>query len=156
MFLNKSKTGGEMMKPKLLFIFTFVVLAAWQLAGCGGGGNQPQNEFTLKVKDEFTYDPSTITVKAGEDFTVTFENNGALEHTFNVLKAGEEIEHVKEDIGDEEHLHEALLFDMHEVPAGGSETATFTAPSEPGEYTFVCVVPGHIDAGMVGTLVVVP
>jgi azurin len=40
--------------------------------------------------------------------------------------------------------------------AGGGETVevTFTAPDEPGIYTYVCTFPGHFLAGMKGTLTV--
>jgi azurin len=40
--------------------------------------------------------------------------------------------------------------------AGGGETVkvVFKAPTEAGEYTFICTFPGHYMAGMKGTLVV--
>jgi azurin len=37
---------------------------------------------------------------------------------------------------------------------GESETVTFTAPSEPGSYQYVCTFPGHFGAGMKGVLVI--
>ena len=37
---------------------------------------------------------------------------------------------------------------------GESDSITFTAPEEPGEYTFFCSFPGHYAGGMWGTLVV--
>ena len=40
-------------------------------------------------------------------------------------------------------------------PGGGSGTLEFT-PTEPGEYEYYCTVPGHKEAGMLGTLVVEP
>lgn len=43
-------------------------------------------------------------------------------------------------------------FDADAVRAG--ETRTFTAPTKPGEYAFVCKY--HADSGMSGTLVVLP
>lgn len=142
------------MKIRLTLPFTALFIAAFLLAACGGG--QVQTEFKVGVKDEFKFDPAEITVKPGQEVTIVFNNSGAVEHSFNVLKAGEELEHVVEDIGDEEHLHEALMFDIHETAAGASESGTFTAPSDPGDYIIACLVPGHVEAGMVGTLKVVP
>jgi len=52
------------------------------------------------------------------------------------------------------HADEANIYWEMEVDAGGSATATFTAPSEPGEYQVVCGIAGHYMAGMVATLVV--
>ena len=37
---------------------------------------------------------------------------------------------------------------------GESGEVTFQAPSEPGDYTFLCTFPGHCQIGMKGTLVV--
>jgi azurin len=37
---------------------------------------------------------------------------------------------------------------------GEEETISFTAPSELGNYTYVCTFPGHFVAGMKGTLIV--
>ncbi len=55
-------------------------------------------------------------------------------------------------------LHDWMV---HGVPnahvtaaAGRTLTASFTAPPTPGAYPIACSVPGHKEAGMVGTLVV--
>lgn len=56
----------------------------------------------------------------------------------------------------EEDLHDQVIFEVHAIASGESATETFTAPTEPGEYTFFCAVPGHAEAGLVGTLVVSP
>lgn len=37
---------------------------------------------------------------------------------------------------------------------GETDTITFTAPEEPGEYDYVCTFPGHFAGGMVGKLIV--
>ena len=43
------------------------------------------------------------------------------------------------------------------LAAGGETTeVTFTAPSEPGKYEYICSFPGHYAAGMYGYLVVQP
>jgi uncharacterized cupredoxin-like copper-binding protein len=47
-------------------------------------------------------------------------------------------------------------FNVHvAMPSGESTLALFT-PNAPGTYTFYCGVPGHTEAGLVGTLVVEP
>ena len=37
---------------------------------------------------------------------------------------------------------------------GESDTVTFTAPSAPGSYVFLCSFPGHFQVGMRGVLTV--
>jgi uncharacterized cupredoxin-like copper-binding protein len=41
------------------------------------------------------------------------------------------------------------------MPASTSALALFR-PNAPGTYTFICQIPGHPEAGMVGTLIVEP
>ena len=55
--------------------------------------------------------------------------------------------------GDED---EANIYWEVEVQPGQSATTTFTAPSEPGEYYVTCGIEGHLEAGMIGSLTVVP
>lgn len=40
------------------------------------------------------------------------------------------------------------------VAGGESDSVTFTAPSKPGQYQYVCTFLGHFGAGMKGVLVV--
>lgn len=144
------------MKIKNLFLYVaLVALAALLLVACGGSSESGPGEVSVSVVDEFNYDPANLTLTAGDQVQITFENTGSVEHSFTILKAGEEAEHIKDEVDDEEHLHEALLLEIHEIGPGESATETFTVPSEPGDYAIACVVPGHIDAGMVGTLTVV-
>lgn len=144
-----------MKKKSLLVLCTMLVLL---LVACGGGNQEASadgNSVTVNAQDDFSFEPSTITVAAGETIEITLQNRGSVEHSFNILKADAELEHVLQE-EDEEHLHEELLFDIHETSAGESETETFTAPDVAGDYTFACLVPGHADAGMTGTLQVTP
>lgn len=61
------------------------------------------------------------------------------------------------DDGDDQHIMSAdgsVEPELHVYAApGDTATVTFT-PTVPGEYQFLCTVPGHAQAGMVGTLVV--
>lgn len=143
------------MKKKWFWIPMLIASVALALTACSGEGST-SNAFTVKTDDSFQYSPSTLTVKAGQEVQLTFENNASVEHSFNILKLGEELEHVLEEAHDEEALHEELVFEMHEVTPGQSTTEAFTAPSEPGDYTFFCAIPGHAEAGEVGTLRVAP
>lgn len=54
-------------------------------------------------------------------------------------------------------LHDFVVDDLGiavAAPAGETVTVTIPADAAPGEYQFYCSVPGHAQAGMVGTLVI--
>ncbi|NOX63408.1 MAG: multicopper oxidase domain-containing protein [Chloroflexi bacterium] len=144
------------MKSKHALIALFVLALALLLAACGGasgGGDAGQGDaFEVSVKDEFTFQPDVLKVKAGEEVKITFKNTGSAPHSFVILNKGV----LPDDVvgASEEEGHEMLVMEMHEVAAGQSSTETFTAPTEPGDYIFICAVPGHAQAGMVGTLTV--
>jgi len=146
------------MKNISLYLVVVLSIGAILLAACGGASDSTSNEFTINVVDEFGFEPNTITVKAGETITVTFENSGTVEHNLNFIKPDAEFDHLLEEIeeGAGEHIDEELLTDMHDIEPGHTETVTFVAPSEPGEYTFLCTTVGHAEAGQVGTFIVVP
>jgi len=143
------------MKFKTLLTINALLLVGLLLAACGGGSDS-QNTFTITATDDFTYAPDRLTVKAGQEVTLTFNNEGPVEHSFNILKGDEELEHALEAAHEEEELHEELLLEIHETEPGASETKTFTTPTEPGDYTFFCSLPGHADEGLVGILTVTP
>lgn len=130
---------------KSLKIFTLIVLA-FVLAACGG--SKAVTSFTVDMV-EFTFTPSSFVVPAGQEITITANNNGAVVHEFVIMNLGET---VGENFGDED---EGNIYWEVEVDPAGSKTVTFTAPSEPGEYQVVCGTEGHYIAGMIASLTVV-
>lgn len=74
--------------------------------------------------------PVVLTVAPGD--TVEVQNTGASLHDFVVDELGIDVD----------------------APAGETVPATIPADAAPGEYEFYCSVPGHAQAGMVGTLVI--
>lgn len=131
------------MSRKLVLISVFVMLMASILSACGGssGGNTTINA-TLT---DFKFDPAEWTVPAGKEITLKLTNNGAVEHDW-VLMAKPVTPPASAGSPDE-------IF-MADVPAGQNATVKFTAPSAPGEYQVICTVPGHLEAGMAGKLIV--
>lgn len=93
---------------------------------------QAANEFIVNG-NEFSFSPSTITVRRGERVKLAFKNVGSITHTYTIEK---------------------LNLDTGLVSPGSSKTLEFNAPANGGVLTFqsICTVPGHKEAGMVGTL----
>ena len=127
---------------KILVVAMFVL--ALTLTACGS------NKVTLNVTatDE-GYDSSTYTVPAGKEVTLNMANTGVLEHEFAILKLGE---HVTPPFGEKDE--DKILWELDGVEAGTTKSATFTAPTEPGEYDVICGIPGHIEKCMIATLIV--
>jgi plastocyanin len=111
------------------------------LASCGGDDEAPtaaavvgepaDGARTIEVVgDDFTFDPSEITVEAGEDVAIELTSADAV-HDFTVAEADFKVAAKR---GDTEQL--GLRID------------------DPGAYTYYCSLPGHRDAGMEGTLTV--
>ncbi len=87
-------------------------------------------EFTVVSNDIF-FEPKTLTIPANTDAVVKLPNEGAAPHNFSI---------------------DALAIDV-DLPAGDlSQQTTINAAA--GSYEYYCNVPGHKQAGMVGTLTV--
>lgn len=119
------------MSIKRFLVLVLAAVAGLSLAACGGSAPATL-KVNVKAKD-IAFDVTTIEAQVGQPVEVTYENTGALEHNF-VLKE----------------------FNVNEkVQPGQTVTFTFT-PTTEGSFQYYCDVPGHTEAGMVGTLVVKP
>src|SRR5690349_823445 len=117
------------------------------LMACGG----PRTEITVTFTD-FMYAPNTITVPVNQPITLTFKNEGAVEHDFVVEHINVTDVQVQVDSRGGHHMDGMPEYDLHvSTPAGGSNVLQFTA-LEPGTYRVFCSVEGHLEAGMVGEL----
>lgn len=131
------------MRRLLLRLLLLVAL----LTACGGA-NAARTDHSITLTD-FAYSPTQLTVPAGKEITLEAANTGAVIHNFIIMNLGTTAgtEWTAED--------ETNVFWKLEIPAGGSTTAMFTSPSESGEYEVVCSTPGHLQAGMIGKMIVV-
>ena len=127
-------------------IFTVAALLSILLTSCGH--SQPATSINLSMTD-FAYSPNQFVVPAGREITLDIVNNGAILHNFILMKAG-----ASPDQGFDE-TDEKNIYWKTELGPGQSVSASFTSPPEPGDYLIVCSTPGHYQAGMIGTLVVV-
>jgi len=132
------------MRNGKIFLFTTLVLSV-VLAACGGGGGGASTTITSDMQD-FKYDPPEYTVPAGEQITLELSNTGAVEHEWAIQSTPATAPYDEAD-----KANQLVSFILG---PGESSTFTFTAPSEAGDYQIVCGIPGHLEAGMVGTLTV--
>lgn len=87
-------------------------------------------QLTVEMVD-IAFNPTELRIPANTDVVISLPNNGVAVHNFVIDELG---------------------VNSGDVPAG--QTATVTINAEPGTYEYHCNVPGHREAGMVGTLIV--
>jgi uncharacterized cupredoxin-like copper-binding protein/mono/diheme cytochrome c family protein len=94
-------------------------------------GEAPDAATTQNVTAfDIYFEPKEITIPANTDVPFTLPNDGAAPHNFSIDELGIDID----------------------LPPGSTEETVINAP--PGTYEYYCNVPGHKEAGMVGTLIV--
>lgn len=81
--------------------------------------------------EDIKFDPKELTIAANTEVKIKVTNKGVLQHDFHVDKL---------------NVTSKLL--------NGGESDTVTIKAAAGTYEFWCTVPGHKEAGMVGTLTV--
>ena len=132
-----------------------VVLAALcallVMVSCGGSDVSPASTSVEISLTEFAYDEATWTVRAGEEFTLTLNNDGTLIHNWSIVQPGLEISR-EGDLPADPTERAAIYLFADEVEAGASKDRQLVAPPA-GTYQVICDIQAHFSAGMVGTLI---
>jgi len=123
-----------------------ITILAFALAACGASGPSTKLNFTMT---DFAFSPNEYTVLAGEQITLNITHAGTMEHNFIVMDYGT-------DAGDMfDEADRPNVYWQMELQPGDSKTIVFTAPEQPGTYQVICGMPGHLQSGMVGKLIVI-
>lgn len=80
---------------------------------------------------EFSFRPAEVTVKAADTVNLVFDNRGMMFHTLTIGELGLDLR-----------------------ANGGDSIAGALRAGRAGNYTFICAVSGHAEAGMRGSIVV--
>lgn len=117
-----------------------------------GKAAQVQRTLDITMGDNMRFVPDHLEVKQGETVRIRLKNTGSMAHEF-VLGAAEEIaEHAElmKKFPDMKHA------DANSARAEVGQTAEVIWQfSNVGNFTYACLIPGHIEAGMRGTVTVV-
>jgi azurin len=160
-------------------ILLSLVASALLLAGCGqknesaAGASAPTastsaaaSSFELTANDSMKYNLTRLEVTAGQEVTVSLTNMGnipkaAMGHNWVLLKKDADVKAFDDAAvmaAATEYIPAALSGQViaHIKLLGPKQTdeVKFKAPTEPGEYPFLCTFPAHYAAGMKGVLVV--
>ena len=95
--------------------------------------------------------PARLEIRKGEQIKFVLRNNGELDHEFVLANTAENLEHAEAMKKNPDMAH-ADANAKRLAPKQTSEIVwKFT---KAGEFEYSCLIPGHREAGMVGTIVV--
>ncbi len=116
------------------------------------------------VHEEMRYDIPYFAVEAGRSVQIILYNDDLMPHNLVITRPGalREVTEAGSELGNNPGfqnlpyvpMSEQVLFASEMVEAGRQQRLTFTAPSIPGEYPYVCTFPRHW-MRMYGVMVVV-
>lgn len=106
---------------------------------------------SLGTKPGLKYDQTLITVKAESRVKWTFTNKDDMPHNCAIVQPGsaDDVGNLSINLGlkgeKQSYIPNTpkILFHTRLMPPGTTESIYFYAPATPGDYTFVCTVPGH-------------
>ena len=119
------------------------LLAAATVAHAGSDGNAskfvPVAEAVTLEATEFAFKPDKLSMPADREITIRLKNEGVVAHNLIVVKGRDEEKRPK----------------IESIQKGDTAELTLRF-ADAGTYDFYCDVPGHKQAGMRGTIRVVP
>ena len=125
---------------KLVICCFIIILSVGMVTACSSSDSNSNivdpNEIRITSGidgEEFFFNPETIQVNVSETVKLVFDNKGTIAHDFEIPD---------------------LEVVIQTTNAGNTGEITFVAPSVAGSYDFICSIPGHKEAGMVGKLIV--
>jgi azurin len=120
----------------------------------------------ISGNDAMKFNVTSFTVKAGESIHVSLSNVGTLPksvmgHNWVLLKSGTDAAayasaaaNAKGEDFQPKALAGEVIASIGLLGARQNGEVTFTAPTVPGAYTYLCSFPGHFQVGMRGVMTV--
>jgi uncharacterized cupredoxin-like copper-binding protein len=117
--------------------------------GIAGDAKRATRTIEVRMSDTMRFTPDRIDVKQGETIRFVHKNDGKVMHEFVLGTKKELDEHaaLMTKFPDMEHDEPYM---SHVAPSKTGEVVwTF---NRSGEFLFACLIPGHYEAGMIGTV----
>ncbi|HAP11592.1 MULTISPECIES: cupredoxin family protein [Bradyrhizobium] len=146
---------------------TLLSAAAW--AGAGPSGHSHDETFSAgepgdpkkpariiqitmgEMDGKMMFMPAKLEMKKGEQVKFVLRNNGELEHEFVLADTAENLKHAEAMKKNPDMVHD----DPNARRLAPKKTDEIVWKfSKSGDFEFACLIPGHREAGMVGTVVV--
>ena len=123
---------------------------AW---GTAGQAKAVTRTITLRMSDDMRFSPNHIAIKLGETVRIQVENAGHIMHEI-VLGTTESLDAHAAAMLQHPNMNHGDAFMAHVPPQKNGELIwTF---NRPGNFDFACLIAGHFQAGMRGTITVTP
>jgi uncharacterized cupredoxin-like copper-binding protein len=126
-----------------LALLVVVSSAALFMGGCGGDASASEATVTIRYSH---FEPEVLTAAVGVPITITLRNDDPIEHEWIVGTAAVHERHRNRT----EPFHDEIPTEVT-IPSLSTRVITVTFAS-PGEYQYICHLPGHEAYGMVGTV----
>lgn len=152
------------MKAKfLLAALAILATPAASLADAGHGARaygEPGNpkkparviQITMRETDQkMEFVPSRIEIRKGEQVRFVLRNNGELDHEIVLATLEENLKHAVEMAKNPDMEHDDPNARRLTPKADGEIVWRFTRA---GQFDFSCLIPGHRESGMFGTIIV--
>lgn len=112
---------------KIVFV-SLVLSLATVLSSCA---SEPKSKDISLTAEDIVWDQNQIEFKVGETINLTLRNDGVLDHTFV-----------------------AKELDLNVMLSPGEVVELSFVVTEAGSLSYICDIPGHEEAGMVGEFIV--
>ncbi len=119
--------------------------------GIAGEAKRAARTIECRMLDTMRFVPDRVDAKLGETIRFTVRNTGKVMHEFVIGTKAENAEHAALMLKFPNMEHDEPY--MAHVPPGKTGQIVWTF-NRPGEFQFACLIAGHYQAGMVGTIVV--
>jgi uncharacterized cupredoxin-like copper-binding protein len=124
------------------------------MVGRPGDPKQPARTVEVVMKEDngaMSFVPDRIQIRRGEQIRFELKNQGELDHEMVLGTREANLEHARQMAGNPDMVHE----DPNAKRVGPKKTSEMLWRfDKAGTFEFLCLIPGHREAGMAGTIVV--
>jgi uncharacterized cupredoxin-like copper-binding protein len=120
--------------------------------GIAGDAKDAKRSIAVGMADNLRFTPDRIEVRLGQTLKLVVRNTGRVMHEFVIGTPAENARHAALMVRFPNMEHEEPY--MAHVPPGKTGEIVWTF-NRPGEFEFACLIAGHYQGGMVGTIKVV-
>ncbi len=112
--------------------------------------DQPDRTIQIDANDEMRFVPDVVTVESGETVAFAVTNVGDITHEFVIGDEDAQLGH--SDLMGDQGGHGDHEYNAITIQPGETETLIYTAEDIGEQLFYGCHLPGHYEAGMVGTI----